>query len=120
LTTCTIGIKLIVGPAEEGCLDRVAQKLPMSHVDVLQNYSLQSLAVILRQSRLYLGNDSGISHLAAAAGAPSVVLFGPSNPCVWRPVGPNVRVLQGNGQSYCRGISVDDVWQAAVDMLKIS
>jgi ADP-heptose:LPS heptosyltransferase len=41
----------------------------------------------------FVGHDGGISHLAAAAGAPSVVLFGASDPTVWAPQNQNVRIV---------------------------
>ncbi len=53
---------------------------------------LYDLACWLGRARLYIGNDSGITHLAAAAGTPVLALFGPTNPEVWAPRGPNVRV----------------------------
>ena len=53
---------------------------------------LYDLACWLASARLYIGNDSGITHLAAAAGAPVLALFGPTDPAVWAPRGPNVRV----------------------------
>ncbi len=54
---------------------------------------LYELACWLARARLYVGNDSGITHLAAAVGTPVLALFGPaSNPQVWAPRGPNVRV----------------------------
>jgi ADP-heptose:LPS heptosyltransferase len=63
---------------------------------------LYELACWLAQARVYIGNDSGIAHLAAATGAPMVVLFGPTDPAVWAPRGRNVRVI-------CRPGSVDRV-----------
>jgi len=53
---------------------------------------LYDLACWLAQARLYIGNDSGITHLAAAVGVPVLALFGPTNPAVWAPRGPHVRV----------------------------
>jgi ADP-heptose:LPS heptosyltransferase len=55
---------------------------------------LYELACWLAQARLYIGNDSGITHLAAAAGAPVLALFGPTDPAVWAPRGPHVRVVR--------------------------
>ena len=46
---------------------------------------------------VYVGNDAGMTHLAAALGVPTVALFGPTNPTVWQPLGPQVRVLGGDG-----------------------
>jgi len=54
---------------------------------------LHELACRLAQARLYIGNDSGITHLAAASGVPVLALFGPTDPAVWAPRGPNVRVI---------------------------
>ena len=53
---------------------------------------LYDLACWLAKARLYIGNDSGITHLAAAVGTPVIALFGPTKPEVWAPRGPNVRV----------------------------
>lgn len=55
---------------------------------------LYELACWLARARLYIGNDSGITHLAAAVGAPVLALFGPTDPTVWGPRGPNVRIGQ--------------------------
>jgi ADP-heptose:LPS heptosyltransferase len=54
---------------------------------------LYQLARWLKSARAYVGNDSGISHLAAAVGTPVVAMFGPTNPAVWAPRGPVVRTL---------------------------
>jgi len=55
---------------------------------------LSGLANWLSGARLYIGNDSGITHLAAATGVPTLALFGPTDPCKWAPRGANVRVLR--------------------------
>jgi heptosyltransferase-3 len=56
---------------------------------------LYELACWIRSARVYVGNDSGITHLATAAGAPVVAIFGPTNPAVWAPRGERVRVIAG-------------------------
>lgn len=53
---------------------------------------LWELARWLARARLYVGNDSGITHLAAAVGTPVLALFGASDPRIWAPRGENVRV----------------------------
>ena len=53
---------------------------------------LYELATWLARACLYIGNDSGITHLAAAVGTPVLALFGPTNPAIWSPRGPHVRV----------------------------
>lgn len=64
---------------------------------VLTGVSLVRLAAILSVCRAFAGNDSGITHLAAAVGLPVVALFGPSDASRWAPRGPCVRVLRGEG-----------------------
>ncbi len=53
---------------------------------------LYELACWLARARLYVGNDSGITHLAAAVGTPVLALFGPTDPAVWAPRGEHVQV----------------------------
>jgi heptosyltransferase-3 len=61
--------------------------------DAVRFENLYDLAGWLRSARVYIGNDSGISHLAAAVGVPTVVIFGPTNPAVWAPRG--ARIISG-------------------------
>ena len=53
---------------------------------------LYELGCWLARASLYVGNDSGITHLAAAVGTPVLALFGPTDPAVWAPRGPHVRI----------------------------
>jgi len=76
------------GPAEK--LDSVALDWSCLRLE-----SLRELAERLAQTTLYIGNDSGITHLAAAVGCPTVALFGPTDPAVWAPRGRHVYVLRG-------------------------
>jgi len=55
--------------------------------------NLYDLACWLSTARLYIGNDSGITHLAAAVGVPVVAIFGPSDPAVWAPRGDRVSIV---------------------------
>jgi heptosyltransferase-3 len=56
---------------------------------------LYELGCWLATASLYVGNDSGITHLAAAVGTPVVALFGPTDPAIWGPRGERVRILSG-------------------------
>ena len=76
----------------------------------------RTLAAILAQAGVYVGNDSGVTHLAAATGAPTLALFGPTDPAVWAPIGERVRVLRGDGASL-ETLTLDTV-RAAVSALR--
>lgn len=60
---------------------------------VVDGEPLDRVAALLRRAGLYLGNDSGVSHLAAQVGAAGLALFGPSDPDAWRPLGDSLAVL---------------------------
>jgi ADP-heptose:LPS heptosyltransferase len=98
---------LSVGPAE---LERgLAQTAPPTAV-VARAWPLRVLGAALGRADLYVGNDSGASHLAAAAGAPTLALFGPTDPALWSPVGLRVRCLRAADLDALR---TDDVLRAA-------
>lgn len=90
------GIKLLVisGPADEAVISALLKDIDMKSINVLENIPLPSLAAILERVSCFIGNDSGISHIAAAVGAPSVMIFGPTDPDIWAPRGNNVNVVQ--------------------------
>jgi len=54
---------------------------------------LWELACWIARARMYVGNDSGITHLAAAVGTPTLAIFRASDPAVWAPRGAHVRVV---------------------------
>ena len=64
--------------------------------DAVRMDNLYQLGCWLATARLYVGNDSGITHIAAAVGIPVVAIFGPTDPAVWAPRGDRVRVVSGN------------------------
>jgi ADP-heptose:LPS heptosyltransferase len=68
----------------------------------------------LRAAATFVGNDSGPGHLAGIIGTPTLVLFGPTDPAVWRPLGPRVRTLRGRPLA---SLAADDVYSAIVGML---
>jgi len=69
---------------------------------------LPELAATLEHARLFLGHDSGISHIAAAAGAPSVLLFGPTDPDIWAPLARDVQIVRAPGE-YLERLEVERV-----------
>lgn len=65
-----------------------------SGIRVVVSAPLPEVAAILARASVFIGHDSGPGHLAAAVGTPSVLLFGPSDPSMWAPLNPWVRVLR--------------------------
>jgi ADP-heptose:LPS heptosyltransferase len=91
----------LLGPAEQERLGPDDLKQLGSRWPVLTSLSLTQVLQVLTQTELYLGNDSGISHLAAAIGQKTVVLFGPAgNPTHYRPLGLHVTVLRPADNSF--------------------
>jgi lipopolysaccharide heptosyltransferase II len=92
---------------------------------------LLQLASLMKRSALFVGNDGGLMHMAAAVGCPVLGLFGPTDPHVWGPRGNHVSVIYKGldchecfypgcfrGEESCmRQISVDEVCQAASTLL---
>jgi heptosyltransferase-3 len=79
---------------------------------------LYRLACRLACARLYIGNDSGITHLAAASGTRVLALFGPTDPARWAPRGENVKVLSAPaGAASMEPISLEPVASAALGWL---
>lgn len=85
---------LVGGETEAERLDRLVLKLPPDRVRVARSRPLVEVAGLLRACRLFVGHDSGITHLAAAVGVPCVVLWGPAELRRWRPLGERVVILQ--------------------------
>ncbi|GAC1399978.1 MAG: hypothetical protein NVSMB49_11190 [Ktedonobacteraceae bacterium] len=92
-----IPILLLAGPADTERLSVLMQRILLppapSLLKLVVDAPLVEVTEHLQHYKGYLGNDSGITHLAALLGLPTVVLFGPSSPALWMPVGPNVHVL---------------------------
>jgi len=84
---------VISGEADEAQIGQLGQEWKNRDVRFAKNLPLPRLAAILERST-FVGHDSGISHLAAAAGANCILLFGPTDPDVWAPKNENVRVLR--------------------------
>lgn len=83
---------LTCGPGEEATVGETARDLPESVI--LFGLTIPQLAELIRGARLYLGNDSGPMHLAAAVGTPTLAVWGSSDSNRWRPWGVAHRVVQ--------------------------
>jgi heptosyltransferase III len=97
---------LVLGPAER----RV--EAPPGAV-VAREWPVRALAAVLARAGLYLGNDSGVTHLAAACGTSTLALFGPTDPAQWAPVGPSAATIRSPTRSLA-DLTVDEVVEAAI------
>jgi lipopolysaccharide heptosyltransferase III len=97
------GVAAILGPAEMS-LEPIFRD---AGVGVLKRLDLPTVAAIARVASAFVGNDSGVSHLAAAAGAPGVVIFGPTDPARWRPVAPGT------------GGQISILWRDPIDSIEV-
>jgi ADP-heptose:LPS heptosyltransferase len=93
-----IPVILLAGPADYERISALRNLLPSppaaTLLQIIQDAPLLAIAQTLRHCQSYLGNDAGITHLAALLGIPTLVLFGPSDPLIWKPIGPTVTVLK--------------------------
>jgi len=113
-----VTLLLIEGEADAAPADFLAEAWrDVPHVRA-RLLPLPILAALLRETQLFLGHDSGVTHLAAAARRelPIVALFGPTNPEVWAPPRDGVRVLRGDPT--IRNISGEEVLAAAREALR--
>lgn len=119
-------VALTCGPADEDAVLAVQRAVRCARPLTLAGRSLEELARILADASLFVGNDSGITHLAALLGVPTVAIFGPFDPIYWAPIGPRVSVVDAgfgcchradprDGCRTCDGLerlSIETVWAA--------
>ncbi|HSH40446.1 MAG TPA: glycosyltransferase family 9 protein [Chthoniobacterales bacterium] len=108
---------VIAGEADDKQLVALEATMRMQNIRVATNLPLPQLAAVIESCGLFIGHDSGISHIAAAVGTRCVLLFGPTDPDVWAPAGGNVDVISASGRSLAElsVAAVRDVAQSAID-----
>jgi ADP-heptose:LPS heptosyltransferase len=114
-------VVVVTGPAEAGRVAGLAAAAGVPGARVARDLSVRQLAALFERAAVFVGNDSGLSHLAAAVGCASLVLFGPTDPVVWAPIGLRVRVVRGSGPRAAdpwHGMDVGRVERAALDLAR--
>jgi ADP-heptose:LPS heptosyltransferase len=128
------GRLMILGGPEDRKFARGLQDVAPRNrfIDLTGGVDLLTAFACLKHARLFIGNDSGAMHLAAAAGVPTLGLFGPSDERLYAPWGPDARVVRGPRdfeqiratdpgftQALCHmmDLSVEKVARAAKDLL---
>jgi ADP-heptose:LPS heptosyltransferase len=100
--SCGHSACILIGPAEgeEVCRSMVKEMDKRGITgEMVKDRSVSYIASLLKSSAFYVGNDSGITHLASALGVPTIALFGPTDHRLWRPTGKDTRVV--NSGSPC-------------------
>jgi len=83
------------GKIDQQKVGEILSKTQSACCNLVGKLSLGELLALQQMSTLFIGNDSGPSHLAAAAGVPAVCFFGPTNDRIWGPLGDSAQVLRG-------------------------
>jgi heptosyltransferase-3 len=86
-------ICLVGGPADSDILRRVQNLLTEVRPTIVTGLDLLSVGRKIQHAQLYIGNDSGLSHLAAHLCIPSILLFGATDPAKWAPRGEHIRIV---------------------------
>jgi ADP-heptose:LPS heptosyltransferase len=85
---------VVQGEADERVVSQLTAALATRRLTVAGGLKLPELAAVIERCALFVGNDSGITHLAAAVRAATVAMFGPASLPVWEPGGDRVRVVR--------------------------
>lgn len=109
---------IIGGEADEKAIALMRSLLPGFHF--LVNVALADVASVISVSAGYVGNDSGITHLAAALSIPVAALFGPTDPARWAPRGDNVSIIRSKAPSResLAEIGIDSVYRLVACFFK--
>jgi ADP-heptose:LPS heptosyltransferase len=97
IQSTTFHLLLVGGEAERGRLERLEAALPPTRIKLMRSVPLPELAQWLASCLAFVGHDSGISHLAAALGIPSLILWGETSESIWRPRGREMTVVRDAG-----------------------
>lgn len=111
-------VLILSGHAEDRVTKKKIDGFAETHDNALhvRDGELVVVAALLSFCSLYIGNDSGISHLAGVVNGNVIALFGPTDPAVWKPLGGNVKVISAGLLSE---ISVEEVYETAGDFLTL-
>jgi hypothetical protein len=87
-------LAVLLGPAEESSLSFYRERLRGQEAEIVFSPEMGPLLGLLKNAPLYVGHDSGITHLAAMLGTPTIALFRNSSAEQWEPLGPRVKVIE--------------------------
>ena len=106
---------VIAGPSDSEVLEEMLATLDPKPA-LLTGETIGRVAAVMKRLDLLVCNDTGVLHVAAAVGCPTLALFGPTDPERWAPLSKSVRTLRAPGQDLSR-LDQTDVIAAAMEML---
>lgn len=109
------GTTFVLGPAEEGLAEGLTRSARDGNLEVVLSPDMGDLCRVLGSASLYAGHDSGVTHLSAMLGTPTIALFRASDPQVWGPLGPRVRILDGTGDE---GVVGEELIRVAHELME--
>lgn len=98
-------VLFLLGPAELDRYSKALVKKISSIAPFLAELSLTDVLGLLSCAKAFVGNDSGITHLAAGLGVRTFALFGPTNPSLYGPIGPEVTILRNSPKIFAKKAS---------------
>jgi len=109
-------IIVTAGPDDEEALREMTLNMPNQCL-ILHGEAIRHVASVIAQCDVYVSNDTGMMHVSAGVGTPTLSLFGPTDPLQWAPNGSRHRFILGHGNSM-ENIPVDHVWRLLTYMLR--
>lgn len=102
LVSNDINVIFLLGPAESERYSNEAIQKMSAVARCITDLSLTEVLELLSGSDIFIGNDCGITHLAAAMGVKTIAVFGPTDPDIYRPIGPAVKVITYNDTDFTK------------------
>lgn len=113
-----ITLVVIQGPADAAAVEAFARACEIAGT-VVKGRSITDVAALMQRADLVLCNDTGVMHVACAAGARVLGIFGPTDPVRWAPRSPGLRIVRAPGGDL-RALSPETVVREAEEYLRIT
>jgi ADP-heptose:LPS heptosyltransferase len=117
-----VRVVIIVGYAEPAVAAEFLPRVRAAKPLVAENWPLIPTAALIAHAAVFIGNDSGLTHLAAALGRPTVAIFGPTDPEIWGPRGQRVTIVPlgtSGGSGTCRAAGGISYLDERTDVLQV-
>jgi ADP-heptose:LPS heptosyltransferase len=111
-----VSVAVVEGPRDRGTVEEFVRGCGGVTVEVIRGRSIGDVAALLRRADLVLCNDTGVMHVAAAAGATTLAVFGPTDPARWAPRSERLSIVRAPGGRLA-DLSIDPVAERVLQIL---